>query len=83
MKTNWNEEPTPTVSLLNYSDPNQHAVELYFHGGTEKTITYNITIPNDLLKGEISLIWKYYPQDPDRYILSSTSTHFFADDIRL
>jgi hypothetical protein len=55
LKTNWNEEPTPTVSLLNYSDPNQRAIELYFRGGTEKIITYNITIPNDLLTGDISL----------------------------
>lgn len=75
LKTNWNEEPIPTVSLINYSDSNQHAIELYFHGGTEKTITYNITIPNDLLGKDISLIWKYYPQDPDRYTLSSNNTH--------
>ena len=75
LKTNWNEEPAPTVSLINYSDPSQYAIEFYFRGGTEKTITYNITIPNDLLGEDISLIWKYYPQDPDRYTLTSNSTH--------
>ena len=71
VETNWNAETAPTVSLLNYS----HGIELYFRGGTEKTISYNITIPNDLLWGNISLVWKYYLQDPDRYTLSSNSTH--------
>ena len=71
VETNWNAETAPTVSLLNYS----YGIELYFRGGTEKTISYNITIPNDLLWGNISLVWKYYLQDPDRYTLSSNSTH--------
>jgi hypothetical protein len=75
LETNWTEEPEPKVTLINSSDPNQYAIELYFHGGTEKTITYNITIPTDLLGGDISLIWKYYLQDPDRYTLSNNSTH--------
>jgi hypothetical protein len=71
VETNWNAETAPTVSLLNYS----YGIELYFRGGTEKTISYNITIPKDLLWGNISLVWKYYLQDPDRYTLSSNSTH--------
>jgi hypothetical protein len=71
VETNWNAERAPTVSLLNYS----YGIELYFRGGTEETISYNITIPTDLLWGNISLVWKYYLQDPDRYTLSSTSTH--------
>ena len=71
VETNWNAEIAPTVSLLNYS----YGIELYFRGGTEKTISYIITIPTDLLWGNISLVWKYYLQDPDRYTLSSNSTH--------
>ena len=71
VETNWNAETAPTVSLLNYS----YGIELYFRGGTEKTISYNVTIPTDLLWGNISLVWKYYLQDPDRYTLSSNSTH--------
>lgn len=80
VETNWTAERKPSVSLLNSSDPNQCAIELYFRGHTDKnvnweTITYNITIPNDLLWGDISLVWKYYPQDSDRYALSNNSTH--------
>lgn len=74
METNWDAEPAPAVTLLNSSFP-MHAIELYFLGGSEKTITYNITIPTDLLWGKISLIWKYYEQEPDRYTLSNNGTH--------
>jgi hypothetical protein len=75
LEANWNEEFPPKVSLLNSSDSTRHGVELCCNGGTEKTISYNITIPTDLLWGNISLIQKYYLQDPDRYTLSSNSTH--------
>jgi hypothetical protein len=75
LETNWNAEPAPKVTLINSTGPTQYAIELYFHGGTEKTITYNITIPTDLLGGDISLIRKYYLQDPDSYTLSNNSTH--------
>ena len=74
VKTNWNAEREPIVKLLNSSDA-RYAVELYFLGGSKKTITYNITIPTDLLWGNISLIWKYYLQNPDRYTLSNNGTH--------
>jgi hypothetical protein len=75
VETNWTEERAPSVSLLNSSD-NRYPIELYFLGGTEeKTISYNITIPTDLLWGDISLVWKYYLQDPDRYTLSNNGTH--------
>ena len=73
--TNWNAERAPSVTLLNVSDINRHSVELYFLGGSKKTISYNITIPTDLLWGDISLVWKYYLQDTDRYTLSNNGTH--------
>ncbi len=72
VETNWNAEPAPTVSLLNNT---QHAVELYFRGGSEKTISYNITIPINLLGGNISLVRKYSLQDPDKYVLTNNGTH--------
>jgi hypothetical protein len=75
VETNWNAERPPSVSLLNVSDVTRHAVELYFLGGSKKTISYNITIPTDLLWGNISLVWKYYLQDPTRYTLSNNGTH--------
>jgi len=75
LETNWDAERTPSVTLLNVTDINRHSVELYFLGGSKKTISYNITIPTDLLWGDISLVWKYYLQDPDRYTLSNNGTH--------
>ena len=81
VETNWNAELAPEVSLLNSSDPNETLIGLYFRGitynniTTWETITYNITIPIELLGEDISLIRKYSPQDPSRYILSSNSTH--------
>ena len=75
VETNWNAERMPSVTLLNVSDVTRHSVELYFLGGSKKTISYNITIPTDLLWGDISLVKKYYLQDPDRYTLSNNGTH--------
>jgi hypothetical protein len=75
VETNWTEERAPSVSLLNSSD-NRYPIELYFLGGTEeKNISYNIIIPTDLLWGNISLVWKYYLQESNRYTLSNNGTH--------
>jgi hypothetical protein len=79
VETNWDEEPAPSVTLLNSSD-NRYPIELYFLGGTEnKTISYNITIPTDLLWGNITLVWKYYLQEPNRYTLSNNGTDNFLN----
>ncbi len=75
VETNWIAERAPSVTLLNDSDINRRPVELYFLGGNKKTISYNITIPTDLLWGNISLVWKYYLQNPDSYALSNNGTH--------
>jgi hypothetical protein len=80
VEANWTGDHTPAVSLVNSSIPDKLAIELYFWGTTEKnatweTVTYNITIPTDLLWGDISLIHKYYLVDPSKYSLSSNSTH--------
>ncbi|NLF87679.1 hypothetical protein GX563_02525 [Candidatus Bathyarchaeota archaeon] len=73
LETNWDKENPPTVSPINASAG--RAVELYFRGGEKKSVTYNITIPTDLIAGNVSLIWKYYLQNPDRYVLSNNGTH--------
>ena len=80
LETNWTGENAPKVSLINSSNPSQYAIELYFLGRTEKnvtweSVTYNITFPNGLLGEDISLIHKYYLQDPSSYSLGSNSTH--------
>ena len=74
VETNWDAEQ-PSVTLLDVTTINRRSVGLHFLGGSEKTISYNITIPTDLLWGDISLVWKYYLQDPDRYTLSNNGTH--------
>ena len=80
LETNWTGENAPKVSLINSSNPSQYAIELYFLGRTEKnvtweSVTYNITFPNGLLGEDISLIHKYYLQDPSSYSLGGNSTH--------
>lgn len=80
VETNWNAERVPSVTLLNSSEPNRYTIELYFLGRTVKdigweNITYTITIPTDLLWGNISLIHKYYLVDPEGYTLTNNGTH--------
>lgn len=73
IETNWTAQKAPTVSLSDTS-LTPYSLTLHFLGGSKETITYNITIPTDLLSGDISLIWKYYVQKPDRYILTNNGT---------
>jgi hypothetical protein len=72
LEANWDAQ-TPTVALTNSSD--RHALELYFLGGTKKTVTYTIIIPTGLIGGNISLIKKYYLQSPDSYILRNDGAY--------
>ncbi len=71
--TNWNS--APKVDLSNSSLTNLKYVSVDFFGSCEKTVLFKITIPTDLLWGNISLIWKYYEQSPDRYSLSNNGTY--------
>jgi len=76
LETDLNVDSTPTVNLFKDSETNQYGIELYFHSCSEKqTLTYNITFPTALVGGDISLIRKYYLQDPDSYTLSNNVTH--------
>jgi hypothetical protein len=71
--TNWNS--APKVDLSNSSLTDLKYVSVDFSGSCEKTVFFKITVPTDLLWGNISLIWKYYVQSSDRYILSNDGTH--------
>jgi len=71
--TNWNS--APKVNLSNSSLTDLKYISIDFIGSIEKTVFFKITIPTDLLRGNISLIWKYYIQSPDRYTLSNDGTN--------
>ena len=72
VRTNWTSEPkvdlSPKTDSLKY-------VSLDFSGWSKDTVFFNITIPTDLLWGNITLIRKYYEQNPDQYTLSNNGTH--------
>lgn len=72
VEANWDQENPPSVTLSNGT---RHAVDLYFRGETKKTVTYTITIPTELLSGNISLVKKYYLQSPDSYILHNNGAY--------
>ena len=68
--TNWDSAPKVTLSQSNLK-----FVSLDFVGSFRETVFYKITIPSDLLWGNISLVWKYYEQNPDRYILTNDGVY--------
>ena len=70
--TNWNS--APRVELSNSSLSDLKYVSVDFFGLYEKIVFFKITVPTDLLWGNISLLWKYYVQSPDRYTLSNDGT---------
>jgi hypothetical protein len=62
----------PMVSLPEF-DPGYFNID--FFGPTRETVGFNVTFPAELVGGNISLVWKYYVQDPARYALSSNGTY--------
>lgn len=70
VRTNWTS--APEVYLPEF-DTNYVCVD--FRGPERATVFFNITIPTDLIWGEISVIAKYYIQSEDRYTLSNNGTH--------
>ena len=70
VKTNWTSAPRVYLP-----EPESKYVNCDFIGPNSQTVNFNITIPTDLIGGNISLIWKYYEQNPDRYTLSNNGTH--------
>jgi hypothetical protein len=65
-----NYSSAPTVNLPQVPD---NYVEFDFRGPPEDTFC-NITIPNDLIWGELTVIDKYYVMDKANYIQTSNST---------
>jgi hypothetical protein len=72
VRTNWTSEPR--VDLSPETD-NLKYVSVDFTGWSKEAVFFNITVPTDLLWGNISLIRKYYEQSPDLYTLSNNGTH--------
>ncbi len=68
-----NRTPGPKVELPQF-DTNKYVI-VYFWDGNITNMYFNVTIPTSLLWGNISLVWKYYLQNPDRYTLSNNETH--------
>ena len=68
VRTNWTSAPEVSYFGLLKS------VDLNFRG-TRGTVFCNITIPTDLIWGEISVYLKGYKQSEDQYDISSNSTH--------
>ena len=71
--TNWNS--APKVELSNSSLTDLKYISVDFFGSHEKNVFFKITIPTDLLWGNISLVEKYYVLSPDHYTLSNDGTH--------
>ena len=70
VNTNWTSDPKVYLP-----DQESKYVNCDFIGSTRETVTFNITIPTELIGGNISLIWKYYEQNPNRYTLSNNGTY--------
>jgi len=70
VRTNWTS--APKVYL-----PEQESkyINCDFIGPNRETVGFKITVPTDLIWGNISLVWKYYEQNADRYTLSNNGTH--------
>jgi hypothetical protein len=71
--TNWSS--APKVYLSNSSLTDLKYVSVDFIGSFRKTVFFKIAIPTDLLWGNISLVWKYYEQNPDHYTISNNGTY--------
>jgi hypothetical protein len=70
VSTNWTS--APKVYLPEFDSK---YVSVDFIGPLRATVFFNVTVPTDLIWGNISLIWKYYEQNADRYTLSNNGTH--------
>ncbi len=70
VRTNWTS--SPEVYLPEFSSK---YVSFDFRGPLRATVFFNVTISTDLIWGNISLVWKYYEQNADRYILSNNGTY--------
>ena len=70
VSTNWTSAPKVYLPEID-----SQYVCCDFIGPNRETVGFNITVPTDLIWGNISLVWKYYEQNSDRYTLSNNGTH--------
>jgi hypothetical protein len=70
VETNW--DVPPKVSL---SQTSLKYLSVDFIGSQRESVFFKITFPNNLLSGNITLIWKYYLQNPDRYTVTDDGIH--------
>jgi len=68
--TNWTSAPKVYLPEIE-----SKYVNCDFIGPNRETVNFNITVPTDFIGGNISLVWKYYVQNADRYVLSNNGTH--------
>lgn len=51
------------------------SVNIDLWGENKENYFFNVTIPADLIWGELSVIAKYYKMDSDQYTMSNNGTH--------
>ena len=67
-----NSTAVPTVS---YSGMDVLKIVTISFMGDPETAFCNVTVPNDLIWGKLSLVFKYYEMDENYYTKTSNSTH--------
>jgi hypothetical protein len=67
-----NSTAVPTVS---YSGMEVLKILTISFRGDPETAFCNVTVPNDLIWGKLSLVFKYYEMDENYYIKTNNSTH--------
>jgi len=67
-----NSTAVPTVS---YSGMEVLKIVTISFMGDPETAFCNVTVPNDLIWGKLSLVFKYYEMDENYYTKTSNSTH--------
>ena len=72
VRTNWTS--TPEVSYFGLLK----SVSVDFRGSERATVFCNITIPADLIWGELCVIWKHYLISDDWCTMSNNGTHHFV-----
>lgn len=70
VRTNYSSVP----EVGYYGIASLYSVTVDFRGEKENSFC-NITVPTDLISGDISVIDKYYEMTVDRYTLSNNGTH--------
>jgi hypothetical protein len=71
VRTNYSSAPEVSYSA---SPPSDYHVSVDFRGNQENSFC-NITIPTELIGGELSVIDKYYVMSADQYTVSNNGTH--------